>query len=298
MSGLKILITGGSGTLGQYLNLHLSKYFTILTLYNSNAGNCADYNSRKVDLTDLQLLQKVFDDYQPDVVVHTAAIASPILAETANAAFVYDVNVTATKNLADLCGASNAKIIYTSTDLVYAGYRGMMLGENSKLVPISFYAETKLMGEEKIKSSADNFIILRTALLYGFGMNHSQTHFQQMYENLKHGKEVKLYTDQYRTPLELNDAARMIGELIKKNIKSEIINFGGSQRVSRFQLGELLCDIAGLDKSLLIASRMSDLQNYPAVEDVSMNISKLNSCGIFPSTIEESIRTSLENNNF
>lgn len=284
--------------LGQYLNHHLSKSFKILTLYNSNVGNCLNFNSQRVDLRDFQSVQKVFDDYQPDVVVHTAAISSPILVESAKAEMVYNVNVSATKNLADLCGASGARIIYTSTDLVYAGYRGKILGENSKLDPISLYAETKLMGEVKIKSVADNFLILRTALLFGFGMNHSQSHFQQMYENLKCGKRVKLFIDQYRTPLELSDATRIIGELIEKNIEGEIINFGGSQRVSRFQLGELLCEVAGLNKSLLIPSKMSDLQNYPAVEDVSMDISKLNSYGIFPLSVEESIRTSLAHINF
>jgi dTDP-4-dehydrorhamnose reductase len=35
-----------------------------------------------------------------------------------------------------------ATLIYTSTDVVYAGYRGSMLKEDAKLIPISLYAET------------------------------------------------------------------------------------------------------------------------------------------------------------
>ncbi len=44
---MKILITGGSGLLGQYLNLAISANHHILTFYHSNIGNCADFNSSK-----------------------------------------------------------------------------------------------------------------------------------------------------------------------------------------------------------------------------------------------------------
>lgn len=71
-------------------------------------------------------------------------------------------------------------MIYISTDLVYAGYRGSFLKEDAKLIPASLYAETKLVGEMKVKESTDNYLILRTALLYGFGLNHSKCHFQNM----------------------------------------------------------------------------------------------------------------------
>ena len=121
----------------------------------------------------------------------------------------------------------NAKLIYTSTDLVYAGYRGSMLKEDAKLIPVSLYAETKLMGEIKIQETFDNYLILRTALLFGFGLNHSKNHFHQMFMDLKQGKQVKFFTDQYRTPISLNESARIINELVSNDIKSEIINFGG-----------------------------------------------------------------------
>ena len=99
--------------------------------------------------------------------------------------------------------------------MVYAGYRGSMLKEDAKLIPVSLYAETKLMGEIKIQQTFDNYIILRTALLFGFGINHSKNHFHQMYMDLQQGKPVKLFTDQYRTPLSLIEAARIINEFVE-----------------------------------------------------------------------------------
>ena len=143
------------------------------------------------------------------------------------------------------------RLIYTSTDLVYAGYRGSMLNEDAKLIPVSLYAETKLMGEVKIQQTFDNYLILRVALLFGFGLNHSKNHFEEMFENLKNKKRIKLFYDQFRTPVSLNEITKVIDKLSKMDIKHEIINTGGKERVSRVELGELLCKVAGFDKSLI-----------------------------------------------
>ncbi len=284
---MKILITGGSGLLGQYLNIELSKVNEILTFYYSNIGNCKDYNSAKVDITNHEAVNKILSDFNPEIVIHTAAVSNPNIASKLSSKEVYSINVNATKNIAEQCKKINAKLIYSSTDLVYAGYRGSMLVEEGKLIPISIYAETKLMGEVKIQEIFDNYLILRTALMYGFGLNHSKCHFHEMYNNLVEGKTVKLFTDQFRTPLALHEAARMITELVEKDIKKEVINFGGPERVSRFQLGEKLCDIASLDKNLLVPISMNDFPDMPQVEDVSMNTEKLQSFGIKQKSIDE-----------
>jgi dTDP-4-dehydrorhamnose reductase len=216
---MKILITGGSGLLGQYLNIELSRDHFIMSLYNKNPGNCKNYNSREIDISDKKALQEIFNSFKPEIVLHTAAVSNPGLASSIDSKIVYDINVYATKNLAELCQETKTRLIYTSTDLVYAGYRGSMLKENAKLIPVSLYAETKLMGEVKIKETFDNYLILRLALLYGFGLNQSYSHFHQMYLNLKNDIYVKLFTDQFRSPLELKNAAEIIDQLIKKDIQ-------------------------------------------------------------------------------
>jgi dTDP-4-dehydrorhamnose reductase len=72
------------------------------------------------------------------------------------------------------------------------------------------------------------------------------------------------------------------------------INFGGIERVSRFELGEILCGLAKFDKSLLIKSSISNIPDLPKVEDVSLNTDKLRSLGIKQKSIEESIHEMLQ----
>jgi dTDP-4-dehydrorhamnose reductase len=285
----KVLITGGSGLLGQHLNLAVSKNFNILTTYNNHPGNCREFLSKKINLLDEKELKIHFQEFQPEIVIHTAAITNPVPKENQSAKDYFDINVTATKNIAELCSNYNSKLIYISTDLVYAGYRGSFLKEDAKLIPASLYAETKLVGESKVKEFTDNYLILRTALLYGFGLNHSRSHFHFIYNELKNNKPVKLFADQFRTPISLIDTSEIINKLVEMDIKEEIINLGGLERVSRYQLGEMLCSIASFDKNLLQKITSDDIPNYPKVKDVSLNIEKLRTLGLKPRTLEENI---------
>lgn len=285
----KVFITGGSGLLGQYLNLTLSKSSKILTTYKSNPGNCTEFLSSKIDIRNEDELSKIFEEFQPEIVIHAAAITNPVPKEDQTAKNYFDTNVSATKNIAELCSAHSSKLIYISTDLVYAGYRGSFLKEDGKLIPASLYAETKLVGESKVKESLDNYLILRTALLYGIGLNHSRSHFHFMYEELLNKRPVKLFTDQFRTPISLIDASRIIVKLADTDIKNEIINVGGIERLSRYEMGEMLCSIAGFDKNLLQKIKMDDIPDFPKVEDVSLNTGKLRSLGITTKSIEENI---------
>src|SRR3989339_382538 len=292
---MKILITGGSGFLGQYLNMELSKHHNISTLYHQTPRNCEQFNSQQIDIRDYEKLKYIFESFKPDVVVHTASISTPKKAEALPTKMVYKTNVIATKNIAELCAKYKSKIIYTSTDLVYAGYRGSYLKENAKLIPISLYAETKLMGEEKIKSTFDNYIILRTALMFGFGLNGTSCFFHQMYDKLKAGERVRVFYDQFRSPLSVLEAARIIHHICVSDIKGEIINFGGSERLSRYDLALMLCNHAGLDANLLEKTTMYDLPDLPHVADVSMNIEKLESFGFRLKNTHQAVAEILHN---
>jgi dTDP-4-dehydrorhamnose reductase len=235
-------------------------------------------------------LEILFKEFQPEIVIHAAAITNPVPKEKQLAKEYFDVNVTATKNIALLCAKYNSRLIYISTDLVYAGYRGSLLKEDAKLIPASLYAETKLVGESKVKKLTDNYLILRIALLYGFGLNHSRCHFHFMYNEVKNKKPVKLFSDQFRTPISLNDASRIIADLVEMDIKEEIINLGGLERVSRYEIGEMLCSIAGFDRNFIQKITMDDIPNFPKVEDVSLNTEKLQSLGLKAGAIEENIQ--------
>ncbi|MDP4115806.1 MAG: sugar nucleotide-binding protein [Bacteroidota bacterium] len=294
---MKVLITGGGGFLGSFLNWVLNKEHRILSLYHNSTGNSNLFNSRYADIANNTILENIFREFKPDVVVHSAGISSS--AETAKhpAKYVYNVNVNATENIARLCNLHKAKLIFLSTDLVYAGYRGQMLNEDAKLIPISLYAETKLMGEVKIQNTFENFIILRCALMFGLGTGGANNFFAQSYNKLINNIPIKVFTDQYRTPLSGREAAGIITSVLESDVTG-IFNMGGRERLSRYELFTKLCSAAGIDEGLLLKVKMSEIHGYTAVEDVSMDTSKLQSIGVNIISVEESILKILNNKEY
>lgn len=288
MKRKKVLITGGSGFLGQYLNIELAKDFDIFTLFNKNPGNCMEFHSAIVDLRNFKALEKIFAKFSPDVVVHTACYSNPDICSKLPEEEVINLNVNITEDIAYLCKGINATMIFTSTDLIYKSSNELKK-EDSPLEPKSLYAETKISAEEKIKISGTDYIILRTSLLYGLGLSHSASHFENMLNSLRNDEPVNLFHDQYRTPLEVSEAAQIISDLIKKDIKNEIINIGGKDKISRYEMGELACEIFELDKKNLIKKDGEEILGKIFVKDVSFDTTKFKSLDIGLRSVKENL---------
>ena len=98
-----------------------------------------------------------------------------------------------------------------------------------------------------------------------------------------------MFVDQFRTPISLQEAVQIITKIAQMDIANETINLGGVERVSRYELGEILCSVGSYDKSLLQKISLDDVTELPKVEDASLNTDKLQSLGFKQMSIEESI---------
>lgn len=274
---MRILITGGSGLLGQYLNIELNKKNQILTLYNNNIGNAQKFLSEKIELTEFANLDRVIFRFKPEVIIHTAAITDVNIAETMDWQKLFLINVEVTRNIAEICREVGTKLVFTSTDLVYEGIENCKKDEDAKLKPLSLYAKSKLQAEEQIIKVDCEYMILRLSLMFGFGLNHSVNHFSQTINKLKNGEDVFLFSDQYRSQISLREASRIISILVKSKNWNEVINIGGKERVSRYELFERYANYAKLDKKLLHPVLLKDSALNHKVFDVSFNTEKLDS---------------------
>jgi len=274
---MRILITGGSGLLGQYLNIELNKKNQILTLYNNNIGNAQKFLSEKIELTEFANLDRVIFRFKPEVIIHTAAITDVNIAETMDWQKLFLINVEVTRNIAEICREVGTKLVFTSTDLVYEGIENCKKDEDAKLKPLSLYAKSKLQAEEQIIKVDCEYMILRLSLMFGFGLNHSVNHFSQTINKLKNGEDVFLFSDQYRSQISLREASRIISILVKSKDWNEVINIGGKERVSRYELFERYANYAKLDKKLLHPVLLKDSALNHKVFDVSFNTEKLDS---------------------
>lgn len=139
----KVLITGGSGNLGQAIQKLMP---------------CIAPDQHELDITDLASCKRAIKKYKPDIIIHCAAWTDVAGAEK-NKDACWAINVTGTQNL--VRAADGRRVVYISTDYVFDGEQGNYTEEDTPS-PQNFYALTKLAGE-LIMRQYEQTLIIRTA---------------------------------------------------------------------------------------------------------------------------------------
>ena len=162
-----MLITGASGLLGNNLAYFFKEGYDILGLYNAHPVTIEGVRLQKLNLLSQASVEKIIDDFSPDIIIHCAAIADVELCETEKP-LADEINVLATKILVDAIDRikKSLKLIHISTDLVYDGSKGDYR-EEDPLKPLNYYGLTKQKAEwEALRIK--NALVVRTSF---FGWN-------------------------------------------------------------------------------------------------------------------------------
>jgi nucleoside-diphosphate-sugar epimerase len=156
-----ILITGGTGFIGQYVvNDMLEKdYDTRLLVRDENKAKAFASKAEifKGDATKLETLKRIEKDV--DVLVHMVGAIS--LDQKENFLF----NLKTTENILKVC-KNVGKIIYTSSADVYGPVKGIA-DEDYECRPNNPYGASKLKAEKLIMDTGVPNLILRPTLVYG-----------------------------------------------------------------------------------------------------------------------------------
>ena len=271
---MRLVVTGASGFLGGHICARLDNESETMALYHRNPQQKFGLNWRQCDLTNRRDLGQV-RRFRPDVIIHTAAMSNLDQCEKFPK-LAWDVNVTATKNLAFLASDLDCRLIFTSTDMVFDG-AGQFYREHDPINPISLYGQTKVTAEECIQTSCCNYVIARVALIYGRPQLGGASFLQWLEQRLGDRQTVELYKDQFRTPIWADNLVECLLELAKNDFVGTL-HLGGANRIDRYQFGLQFCEIAGYDKSLLRSISMKVHQmEAPRPADLSLSIEKAKS---------------------
>ncbi len=162
-----------------------------------------------------------------------------------------DVTVDGARVAAHAAAAGGARFIFTSTDLVFDGRAGNY-SEDAPALPVMPYGQLKIEAEAAVRDAAPDAVILRPSLMAG----ESGIRQRPAYECdlLVRGQPVDLYTDEWRSPLHVDDVARAAWELCSMDV-SGTFHLGGPERLSRLEFGRALCRMFRFDPSLLREAR-------------------------------------------
>jgi len=266
---MKVLLIGCSGLLGKKLHSTLSENgFNVYASFHQNS--ISDKNCFPLDITQKDDVENIIKTPHPDVVVHAAAYSNVDDCET-NKHTAYDINVQGTKNIAHTTEQMNAKLVYISTDYVFDGKTGSYK-EGDTTNPINYYGQTKLEGEDAVKSICSHYIICRTSVIYGANKSNFAT---WAIDQLKNGITINIVTDQFVSPTLNSDLSEQIIALIN-NDEQGIFHTAGFERISRYDFCGNVADVFDLDEKLINPISMNEMKwvaQRPV--DSSLDVSKI-----------------------
>lgn len=200
---MKVLVTGASGQLG----------FDCVKELERRHIAVRGVNSKDFPLTDFAVMQQYLLDYKPDAVIHCAAYTAVDKAEE-EAAACEAVNAIGTRNLAKLCHEIDAKLLYISTDYVFAGDGDKFYEPQDEKKPQNVYGLSKLKGEQAVAAELEKYFIVRISWVFGInGKNFIRT----MLNLSKTHTELNVVNDQIGSPTYTSDLAVLLADIIQSD---------------------------------------------------------------------------------
>jgi dTDP-4-dehydrorhamnose reductase len=213
---------------------------------------------RKVDITNKEELQNAISEEKPDWVLHLAAFTNVEAAETERE-LAWDLNVTASRNVAEVVKRIRCKIIYMSTGFVFSGEKETYVEEDPE-EPINYYGLTKLEGERAIRHLIPDAVIFRHTFPYRTKWEKKSDTVRWMIPKLLSGEEIKLVNDQFISPNFIDDLSNVISISIDKQSKG-IFHIAPEDRLSFYDMGLKVAEEFGVSKDLIKEITLDELQS-------------------------------------
>ena len=258
----RVAISGSNGQLGRRLQKLFKPELTLLI----DMHNC--------DITDNKKTSALLRSHAPEVIINCAALTDVDGCER-NPNLASAVNAYATYNIAMAAKELGARLIHVSTDYVFDGTKGSAYTESDKACPINIYGMTKLEGELAVTRALDNYVIMRTAWLYGSGNNF----VRKILELAKTRERLKVVYDQHGSPTYAKDLAQAIAKIACTQITGifHCANEGGA---SRLELAKEAIMRAGLNTVIMPVDSSAFPVPARRPSNTMLDCSKLKSIGI------------------
>ena len=197
----RILLLGAHGQVGQELQATLP-----------TVGELVATGKETVDLEIFEQLYERIAPIQPDIIVNAAAYTTVDRAET-EPELAHQINEKAPIVLAEVANKLGTVLLHISTDYVFDGAQSHPYSELDQPNPQSVYGCSKWLGEQGIRQTCNQHIILRTAWVYG---QYGKGNFVKTMLRLgAKRQEIRVVEDQVGSPTWAKDIADAIASLIR-----------------------------------------------------------------------------------
>ena len=232
---MRWLVVGANGMLGQ----------DFVSMLESRGLDVEAVDRMQLDITDPVSATVRVEGF--DVVVNCAAWTAVDDAEDQEGA-AFAVNAVGAANIAAACREASARMVQISTDYVFAGDATSPYAEDAPLQPRSAYGRTKGAGEWAVRASTDDYLIVRTAWLYGA---HGACFPKTMVGLLKDRASLSVIDDQVGQPTWTVDLVDLVIRLIEADVPAGTYHGTSSGETSWFGFAQAAVASAGFDPTVV-----------------------------------------------
>jgi len=243
----KMIITGVSGLLGNNLGFCLKDDYTILGLFHQHACAIEGIALKAIDLTDLEQVKSIVREFQPDIIIHCAALSDIEYCE-AHQDMAYKANVLATRHLIEAIGQIPCQFIFISTDSIYDETHGSLIDEQGAVNPSNYYSWTKIEAEKEALKH-DNTLILRTNI-FGWNIQEKFSLGEWIIHELSHQTKIKGFSDAEFSSIYTFELAKLIDRAIQKKIQG-VYNAASRTHLSKYQFARAIARRFQLNEKLI-----------------------------------------------
>jgi dTDP-4-dehydrorhamnose reductase len=231
---MKVLITGGSGQLGTYLQRTKPANIEVIVPLSAEL-NLADFDS----------INEYLNNVNIDAIINAGAYTAVDLAEVESDQ-AYAVNAAGVQTLVAYCKLERIPLVHISTDFVFDGRSSNPYTPDDQCNPLSVYGASKLAGE-KYALAFDEAYVVRTGWVYGqYGDNFVKTMLRLASEK----DAVGVVADQIGTPTYAQNLALAIWAIILKRPLSRLFHFSDAGVASWYDFAYAIFE-AGLKQGLI-----------------------------------------------
>ncbi|MFX0186813.1 MAG: SDR family oxidoreductase [Candidatus Hodarchaeota archaeon] len=273
-----VLVIGANGFLGSnFLRLNIEKeiqsknlFFIAADLYNKNIDKYIPFYF--IDITNPEDCFKKIIKIDPDIILLTAALTDVDKNETEKD-LATKINTEGPKNVLKACEKINSKLIFMSSDFVFDGTKKKGLYTEDDIPnPICHYGKTKYDAELALLKSNIDYLICRTAVLYGWNKN-KLNFITWVLDKLDRQEKISIVANQTNNATFVRNLAEIIIKLIEKNAKG-IYHTAGDGTLSRYEMALKCAEIFNYNKDLIYPiDNLNQIAIRP--KNTGLDISKL-----------------------
>ncbi|MGD9720780.1 MAG: NAD(P)-dependent oxidoreductase [Pirellulales bacterium] len=244
----RLLIIGATGFVGSNWARSAERAFDVWR-GSRHAGDAPQ--AVAIDIVDERSVTAAFERVRPEFVTLLAALSDidrcqrePQLAER--------INLGGATNVARHCARTGARLLYTSTDAVFDGTRGLYR-EDDPPTPPNRYGETKVWAERAIAELVPTATIARLSLVLGTSaLAGGNSYLEKVAGNLRAGNEIISPTYELRNPIDVATLCEFLFELTQHDRAAGIVHIGASDKISRYELARAIARGLGADERLIV----------------------------------------------